>query len=290
MTTPIAEGFTSVNVGLRKALDLYANLRPVRNLPAWTSRFQRRRPGHRPREHRGSLRRARARGRAGRRREPEDHHREGVDAHRAVRVRARAAQRPQAGHGHPQGEHHEAQRRPVPRLRAQGRARVHRHHLRRADRRRRLHAAGDEPGAVRRAAAARTSTATSSRISAPGWSAGSASCRARTWGPRCAVFEAVHGSAPDIAGKNLANPTALLLSARADAAAHRRAASAPSASAPRSTRVLADGQRPDARSRRHGLDDGVHRRDLPGRSRRDDAVLKTGTNTLCPLSCYSPGR
>jgi isocitrate dehydrogenase (NAD+) len=28
-----------------------------------------------------------------------------------------------------------------------------------------------------------------------------------------AVFEAVHGSAPDIAGRNLANPTALLLSA-----------------------------------------------------------------------------
>jgi hypothetical protein len=25
----------------------------------------------------------------------------------------------------------------------------------------------------------------------------------------CAVFEAVHGSAPDIAGKNLPNPTAL---------------------------------------------------------------------------------
>jgi len=32
-------------------------------------------------------------------------------------------------------------------------------------------------------------------------------------GERCAVFEAVHGSAPDIADKNLANPTALLLSA-----------------------------------------------------------------------------
>ena len=28
-----------------------------------------------------------------------------------------------------------------------------------------------------------------------------------------AVFEAVHGSAPDIAGKGIANPTALLLSA-----------------------------------------------------------------------------
>ena len=32
-------------------------------------------------------------------------------------------------------------------------------------------------------------------------------------GAESAVFEAVHGSAPDIADKNLANPTALLLSA-----------------------------------------------------------------------------
>jgi isocitrate dehydrogenase (NAD+) len=32
-------------------------------------------------------------------------------------------------------------------------------------------------------------------------------------GPECAIFEAVHGTAPDIAGKNAANPTALLLSA-----------------------------------------------------------------------------
>jgi NAD-dependent isocitrate dehydrogenase len=32
-------------------------------------------------------------------------------------------------------------------------------------------------------------------------------------GENCAVFEAVHGSAPDIAGKGVANPTALLLSA-----------------------------------------------------------------------------
>jgi isocitrate dehydrogenase (NAD+) len=40
VTTPIGEGFTSVNVGLRKALDLYANLRPVKNLPGIPSRFQ----------------------------------------------------------------------------------------------------------------------------------------------------------------------------------------------------------------------------------------------------------
>jgi isocitrate dehydrogenase (NAD+) len=32
-------------------------------------------------------------------------------------------------------------------------------------------------------------------------------------GENCAVFEAVHGSAPDIAGKGIANPTALLMSA-----------------------------------------------------------------------------
>ena len=33
------------------------------------------------------------------------------------------------------------------------------------------------------------------------------------FGHECAIFEAVHGSAPDIAGKNMANPTALLRSA-----------------------------------------------------------------------------
>ena len=38
ITTPIGKGFTSVNVGLRKALDLYANLRPVRALPNVASR------------------------------------------------------------------------------------------------------------------------------------------------------------------------------------------------------------------------------------------------------------
>jgi isocitrate dehydrogenase (NAD+) len=32
-------------------------------------------------------------------------------------------------------------------------------------------------------------------------------------GEKAAIFEAVHGSAPDIAGKGIANPTALLLAA-----------------------------------------------------------------------------
>jgi isocitrate dehydrogenase (NAD+) len=40
VTTPIAGGFASVNVGLRKALDLFSNLRPVWNLPGVTGRFE----------------------------------------------------------------------------------------------------------------------------------------------------------------------------------------------------------------------------------------------------------
>jgi isocitrate dehydrogenase (NAD+) len=39
VATPIGRGFTSVNVGLRKALDLFANLRPVFNLPGVPARF-----------------------------------------------------------------------------------------------------------------------------------------------------------------------------------------------------------------------------------------------------------
>jgi isocitrate dehydrogenase (NAD+) len=39
LTTPVGGGFTSVNVGLRKALDLFANLRPVWNIPSVTTRY-----------------------------------------------------------------------------------------------------------------------------------------------------------------------------------------------------------------------------------------------------------
>ena len=39
------------------------------------------------------------------------------------------------------------------------------------------------------------------------------SCPGANIGERTAVFEAVHGTAPDIAGKGLANPTALMMSA-----------------------------------------------------------------------------
>ena len=39
VTTPIGKGFKSVNVQLRKALDLYANLRPCKNLPNVKTKF-----------------------------------------------------------------------------------------------------------------------------------------------------------------------------------------------------------------------------------------------------------
>ena len=75
------------------------------------------------------------------------------------------------------------------------------------------------------------------------------------------VFEAVHGTAPDIAGQNKANPTALLLSAvlmlhhlNEDEKAARimKALWA----------VLADGSGRTARHRWHGDDHAIHGRDL----------------------------
>src|SRR3990172_1680228 len=39
-TTPVGTGFRSVNVALRKALDLYACLRPCRSYPGILSRYE----------------------------------------------------------------------------------------------------------------------------------------------------------------------------------------------------------------------------------------------------------
>lgn len=39
-TTPVGGGFQSINVRLRKALDMYANLRPVKSLPNVPSRYE----------------------------------------------------------------------------------------------------------------------------------------------------------------------------------------------------------------------------------------------------------
>jgi len=40
LTTPVGEGFTSINVGLRKEFDMYANVRPVLSMPGTRSRYE----------------------------------------------------------------------------------------------------------------------------------------------------------------------------------------------------------------------------------------------------------
>ena len=66
ITTPVGSGFRSVNVGLRKALDLYGQVRPCKSYEGVRSRFDDVDLVLDPREHRGPLRRNRVR--AGQRR------------------------------------------------------------------------------------------------------------------------------------------------------------------------------------------------------------------------------
>jgi isocitrate dehydrogenase (NAD+) len=40
LTTPIGEGFASINVTLRKTLNLYANVRPIQNIPGVKARYE----------------------------------------------------------------------------------------------------------------------------------------------------------------------------------------------------------------------------------------------------------
>ena len=58
----------------------------------------------------------------------------------------------------------------------------------------------------------KTYTATSFRICAAAFVGGLGLVAGANFGLDCAIFEAVHGSAPDIAGKDMANPTAVLRS------------------------------------------------------------------------------
>ena len=57
ITTPVGKGFRSVNVGLRKALDLYANVRPTRTRSEWSPGSRSRSVIHQPEA--GFLRRLR---------------------------------------------------------------------------------------------------------------------------------------------------------------------------------------------------------------------------------------
>ncbi len=127
-----------------------------------------------------------------------------------------AAARPQARHAGAQDQRADLRRRPVGAHVQRGRGRVPRHRDRLQPRRRGLHLLRAGPAALRRRSSPTTCSATSSPTSAApspagsGWPSSANLNPART-GP--SMFEPVHGSAPDIAGQNKANPTAAILSA-----------------------------------------------------------------------------
>ena len=122
MGTAIAGGAPSVNVALRKTLDLYANLRPVKNLPGVKSRFENvdivlvrenTEDLYSGLEHEvvpGV--------------ELKDHHRASLHANRQICVRVRQKKWSQEDSRHPQSEHHEALGRPLPEIDSRGRATI----------------------------------------------------------------------------------------------------------------------------------------------------------------------
>ena len=196
-----------VNVGLRKALDLYANLRPVWNLPGVQTRYEgvdlvivreNTEDLYAGLEHmvvpgvveslkiiteRASTRIARFAFEYARR-----HGRKRVTAVHKANIMKLS-----------DGLFLDCARRV-----AEG---LPRDSVRRDDRRRRVHAAGDEPGALRHAAAGEPLRRHRlGPLRRPGRRAGRGAGREHRRRRR-GVFEAVHGTAPDIAGKGLANPT-----------------------------------------------------------------------------------
>ena len=155
---------------------------------------------------------------------------------------ARSA-RPPARHGGPQGQHHEALRRALPRLLPARRRGVSRHRRRRPDRRRHVHAARHEPRDLRRPAA--REPLRRHRLGPRGGPRrrARASCPGANLGSDAAIFEAVHGTAPDIAGQDKANPTALLHVGDPHAATPRRRRPTPTASRRRCSRRSATASR-----------------------------------------------
>ena len=88
-------------------------------------------------------------------------------------------------------------------------------------------------------------------------------------GDHCAMFEAIHGSAPRRAGQNLANPSGLLLGARPDAGAHRPARGRRSASTTRGCARSRTASTPTTSSRRDVEQaEGRHARSSPTPSSR----------------------
>jgi isocitrate/isopropylmalate dehydrogenase len=95
VTTPVGGGFSSINVALRQKFELYANFRPIRNLPHIPTRY--------PdvdliivRENTESLYSGL------------EHYGEGLDAHCKICLRVCPQESAEENPRHPQGQHHEA--------------------------------------------------------------------------------------------------------------------------------------------------------------------------------------
>ena len=207
ITTPVGGGFRSVNVTLRQALDLYANLRPARSMKGLDTRYEdvdliivreNTEDLYAGIEHMVGTTPPRA-SRSSPARRPERIARYAFEY-------AVANGRPQ-GHGRPQGQHHEAVRRPLPRELPDDRGRVRRpDRVRGPHRRQHVHAARPEARSSTTCSSCRTCTATSSATCAPAWSAASGVAPGANIGTEAAVFEPVHGSAPKYAGPRQGEP------------------------------------------------------------------------------------
>ena len=199
---------------LRQALGLYANLRPARSMEGVETALRGRRPRHRPREHRGPVRRHRAHGRPRRRREHQDHHPGGVGADRPVRLRLRGRQRPAQGHGRPQGQHHEAVGRAVPRELPDRRgATTTAGSSSRTGSSTTCACSSSRSPSCTTCSCCRTCTATSSATSAPGLVGGlgvAPGRQHRARRPRSSSRSTARR--PSTPGSNKANPTAMILS------------------------------------------------------------------------------
>ena len=234
ITTPVGTGFRSVNVALRKELDMYAQVRPCKIYPGVRTRY-----ADTPvdivivRENtedlyagiefeRGSLGArevaAAIESASGAHIREDAGHLDQADLGvrhppgGAVRVRLRPCPRPQEGHRGAQGKHHEVHRRPVAGGVPRGGGGEHATSSSRTGSSTTCACSSCRSPSCTTCWCCRTSTATSCPTSAPAWSAAWESHPARTSARHAAVFEPTHGSAPKYAGQNKVNPIAMMLS------------------------------------------------------------------------------
>ncbi len=272
-TTPVGEGFMFDQCHSAKAIE------PLRCRPAgpeprgradpvpWSG------PDHRPREYRGALQRRREPGYSGRRDEHEGRDRSGMHAHFPLGIPFRHAEAASKDHGVPQGQHHEDDRWSAAALRRK----VHDEEYPNIEYQELIIDAGcmklvQDPSQFDVLLLENLYGDMVSDLSA-GLVGGLGVVPGANIGDDLAVFEAVHGSAPDIAGKDIVNPLAFLMSGvmllnhlaetRSDSRCHLIAERIKAG-----YDLRAGGESKDPRSRRQSRHPGVRRCRHPEIARR----------------------